>query len=123
MHSRSLYPLITKDPASGAEMIVTRLECPESGVVLEGSFSLGWMGRLTSEQLDFVGLLLKSRNNLQKLANDLGVAYNTARSRLDDIVDALGGEADLVRADVLEKLASRDISVEEALAKLRVKKS
>jgi len=123
VHSRSLYPLITKDPASGAEMIVTRLECPESGVVLEGSFSLGWMGRLTSEQLDFVGLLLKSRNNLQKLANDLGVAYNTARSRLDDIVDALGGEADLVRADVLEKLASRDISVEEALAKLRVKKS
>ncbi len=41
-----MYPLITRDPVSGGEMIVTRLECPESGIVIEGRFSLGWIGRL-----------------------------------------------------------------------------
>ena len=81
-----MYPLLTRDPASGGELIVTRLECPQSGVVIEGSFSLGWVGRLTPEQFEFVGQLVRYRGNVQKLAAELGIAYNTARSRLDDIV-------------------------------------
>jgi hypothetical protein len=119
----SLYPLITRDPATGKEMIATRLECPESGVVVEGRFSLGWMGRLASDQLDFVGLLLKHRNNLQKLASELGVAYNTARSRLDDIVESVGGvmepKRDPHREEVLDKLASKQIDFDEAMKQLR----
>lgn len=119
------YPLITRDPAAGGELIVTRLESLESGTVIEGRFSLGWIGRLTPEQLDFVGLLLKYRNNLQKLAGELGVAYNTARSRLDDVVAALGGESegprDEHREAVLEKLASKEISFDEAMTQLKQK--
>jgi hypothetical protein len=122
-----LYPLITRDPASGGEMIVTRLECPESGTILEGRFSLGWMGRLSTEQLNFVGQLLKNRNNLQKLANELGVAYNTARSRLDEVVEALGGPAeegnDQVLHDVIEKLSTKEISFDEAMNQLKSRKT
>ena len=118
-----LYQLLTRDPASGGELIVTRLECPTSGVVIEGRFSLGWVGRLTPEQLDFVGLLLKHRNNLQKLAGELGVAYNTARSRLDDIVDAVGGPSapagSTERLEVLEQLAAGDIGLDQALEQLQ----
>src|SRR5207244_11571330 len=89
-----MYPLITKDPVSGGELIVTRLECPESGIVIEGRFTLGWIGRLTREQLDFVELMVKYRGNIQKLAAELDIAYNTASIRLDEIVTALGGAAD-----------------------------
>jgi len=46
-----LNPLITRDPVNGGELIVTRLESPESGVVIKGAFSIGWIGRLTPEQL------------------------------------------------------------------------
>ena len=117
-----LYPLLTRDPASGAELIVTRLECPASGVVIEGRFGLGWIGRLTPEQLDFLGLLVKHRNNLQKLAGELGVAYNTARSRLDDIVDAVGGSSapagSSQRLEILERLAAGEIGFEDALKQL-----
>src|SRR5256884_6518222 len=114
-----MHPLITRDPVSGNELIVTRLECPQSGIVIKGKFSLGWIGRLTREQLDFDELLVKNRGNIQKLAQDLDIAYNTARSRLDEIVTALGGapESD-GRADrraILDRLASREISVEEAM--------
>src|SRR5260370_7142523 len=84
-----MYPLITRDPVSGSELIVTRLESPQSGIVIEGQFSLGWIGRLTREQLDFVELLVKNRGNIQKLAQDLDMAYNTARSRLDEIITPL----------------------------------
>lgn len=124
-----MYPILTKDPVSGHELIVTRLECPESGVLIEGRFSLGWMGALTPDQLDFVGLLLRHRNNLQRLAAELGVAYNTARSRLDEIVAAVGGtpgarpdtpEPDAQqRAETLEKLAAGELTYEQAMAALR----
>src|SRR5215831_2046094 len=84
-----LNPLITRDPVTGGELIVTRLESPQSGLVIEGAFSLGWVGRLTPEQLEFVGQLVRNRGNVQKVAADLDIAYNTARNRLDDIVAAL----------------------------------
>src|SRR2546426_4789300 len=116
--STCMYPLITKDPVSGGELIVTRLECPESGIVIEGRFSLGWIGRLSREQLDFVELLVKSRGNIQKIAADLDIAYNTARSRLDEIVTALGGppETDgrVDRRAILNRLHAKEIRVEEA---------
>lgn len=122
MREYPLYPLITRDPASGGELLVTRLECPESGVVIEGRFSLGWIARLTPEQLEFVGLLVRHRGNVQRLAAEIGVAYNTARNRLDDIVAALGGAGDdgtrpdprAARLNVLDRLAAGAIGVEEA---------
>jgi hypothetical protein len=116
-----LQRLITRDPVSGGELIVTRLESPESGIVIEGVFSLGWIGRLTPEQLEFVGHLVRSRGNVQKVAADLNVAYNTARNRLDDIVAALGepvergGEERERRTDVLRRLSEGEIGFDEAM--------
>ena len=118
-----MYPIITRDPVSGNELIVTRLECPQSGIVIEGQFTLGWIGRLTREQLDFVELLVKNRGNIQRMASDLDIAYNTARSRLDEIVTALGGAPENDgrpdRRIVLDRLASKEISVEEAMRLLK----
>jgi hypothetical protein len=118
-----MHPIITRDPVSGNELIVTRLESPQSGIVIEGQFSLGWIGRLSREQLDFVELLVKNRGNIQKLASDLDIAYNTARSRLDEIVTALGGTPEsngrVDRRLILDRLASKEISVEDAMRLLR----
>ena len=113
--------MITRDPVSGGELIVTRLKSPQSGIVIEGSFSLGWIGRLTPEQLEFVGRLVRSRGNVQKVAADLNIAYNTARNRLDDIVAALGEplkreeEERVRRLTVLRRLSAGDLEFDEAL--------
>jgi hypothetical protein len=118
-----LLPLITRDPVSGGELVVTRLESPQSGLVIEGAFSLGWIGRLTPEQLEFVGHLVRSRGNVQKVAADLNIAYNTARNRLDDIVAALDAPDDGMRGDqererrtaVLRRLSEGEIEFDEAM--------
>ncbi len=120
-----VHPLITHDPVSGGELIVTRLECPQSGIVIEGAFSLGWIGRLTPEQLEFVGVLVRQRGNVQKVAADLDVAYNTARNRLDDVVAALGvaverDDADQDRRnDALQRLAAGEIEFDEAMRQVK----
>jgi hypothetical protein len=123
-----MHPLLTTCPVTGKPLIVTRLESPESGIVIEGQFDLGWIGRLSAEQLEFVELLVKNRGNINGVASDLKVAYNTARSRLDDIVGTLGfgPVPDPQAADrrlILDRLASKDISVEDAMRQLRGERS
>ena len=134
MADGQLQPLPTRDPFTGGDVVVTRLECEGSGVVIEGRFTLGWVGRLTPEQLDFVGLLLRYRNNLQRLASDLGVAYNTARSRLDDVVAAVDAaptdpphpppaprpdRSAPARRQILEQVARGELDPQEAARLLR----
>ena len=117
-------PLPTRDPFGPGELVVTRLESPTTGVTIEGRFTLGWLGRLTPEQLELVGLLLVRRNNLQRLATDLGIAYNTARNRFEEIVVALGAAAEDAppprarRTDVLRRVEAGELTPEEAAALL-----
>ena len=127
--TRRLLPVPPRDPFDGGRLVITRLENPETGTVIEGRFDLGWVGRLTREQLDFVGLLVKHRANVQRLAGDIGIAYNTARARLDEIVQAVGGSVDEDAApdpspaasvdEVLDGLASGAIDAGRAIDQLR----
>jgi len=127
--TRRLLPVPPRDPFDGGRLVVTRLENPETGTIIEGRFDLGWVGRLTREQLDFVGLLVKHRANVQRLAGDIGIAYNTARARLDEIVQAVGGSVDGDAAsdpapaaavdEVLDSLASGTIDAAKAIDQLR----
>ena len=119
-----MHPLLTTCPVCGSALHVTRMECGECHTALEGRFTLGRLGRLSRDQLDFVELMVKNRGNINSVAGELKVAYNTARSRLDDVVATLGygGPPDDGRADrrtVLDRLAAKDISVEEAMRLLR----
>jgi hypothetical protein len=98
-----VHPLITKDPVNGETLIVTRLEGPGSGVVITGRFSLGWIGRLTPQQIEFVGQMVRYRGNIQRLAMELNVAYNTARNHLDEIVAALERPDDAERLENVRK--------------------
>ena len=127
--TRRLLPVPPRDPFDGGRLVVTRLENLETGTVIQGRFDLGWVGRLTREQLDFVGLLVKHRANVQRLAGDIGIAYNTARARLDEIVQAVGGSVDEGAAsdpspaasvdEVLDGLASGAIDAAKAIDQLR----
>ena len=121
-----MYPLLTTCPVCGDSLHAVRLACDTCQSGIDGHFSLGWVGRLSREQLEFVELMVKNRGNINSVAGDLRVAYNTARSRLDDIVAALGyaappaeenGRPD--RRAVLDRLAAKEISVEEAMKLLR----
>lgn len=119
-----MHPLMTTCPVTGKPMIATRLECPESGITIEGQFSLGWIGLLTADQLEFVELMIKNRGNINNVASDMKIAYNTARSRLDDIIATLGyatipQEYQQDRRVVLDRLAAKEISVEDAMKLLK----
>ncbi|CAA9246530.1 MAG: hypothetical protein AVDCRST_MAG26-1694 [uncultured Chloroflexia bacterium] len=118
------YPLLTVCPVCRGPFHVTALACDRCVSRLEGTFALGWLGQLSGEQLEFVRLMIKNRGNINSVAAELKIAYNTARSRLDDIVLAMGGPPPpppppVDRRAVLDRLSSGELSVDEAMRILR----
>jgi hypothetical protein len=116
-----------------AELVVTHLRCPDCGTGLEGNFRLSRFDRLSREQLRFIDVFVKNRGVIRDVERELSISYPTVRSRLDEVIVALGyddpgpkeqsGDAGTVPPDrrrrILDRLQAGEITAEEAIAQLR----
>lgn len=124
-----MYPVIGKCPVCGDVLSVTRLHCRNCDSALEGQFTLGRFYQLSPKQLSFVETFIRCEGKLTRLQEELGMSYPTARARLTEVIRALGYEVDEEEEDVspeerktiLEKLATGDISSQQAVELLKGK--
>ena len=124
-----MYPVIGKCPVCGDTMAVSRLHCRSCDSALEGQFSLGRFYQLSPQQLAFVETFIRCEGKLTRVQDELSMSYPTARARLTDVIRALGyevrEEAEPVsveeRKAILERLASGEISSENAVELLKAK--
>ncbi len=124
-----MYPVIGKCPVCGDSMAVSRLHCRSCDSALEGQFSLGRFYQLSPQQLAFVETFIRCEGKLTRLQDELSMSYPTARARLTDVIRALGYEVREeaepvsveVRKSILERLASGEISSEDAVELLKGK--
>lgn len=125
-----MYPVVGKCPVCSDTLAVTRLHCRNCDSALEGQFSLGRFYRLSAQQLAFIETFIRCEGKLTRLQEELGMSYPTARVRLTDVIRALGyevredeGEPVSVeeRKTILERLASGELSSEEAVELLKGK--
>ena len=121
-----MHPILTQCPVCHDDLLVTHLVCRNCGTALEGRFTLGPLFQLTSEQLHFVEIFLRCEGRINRVQEELGLSYPTVRSRLVEVIRALGyevgeeREADGERRqEVLERLARKEISSEEAFRLLQ----
>ena len=141
-----VHDVIATCPVCTDELTITRLHCRSCGTALEGEFGVGRFGRLDREQMRLLESFLRSRGNLKEMERELGISYPTVRGRVDALVRALdladGAAVDLPeepaaasaddvpapapldsgaedRRTILERLARREISADEAAAALR----
>ena len=84
------HDVISTCPVCSSELAVTRLHCGSCGTTLEGDFSVGRFGRLSRDQLALLESFLRSRGNLRDMERELGISYPTVRSRVEQLVRALG---------------------------------
>jgi len=117
-----MYSVPTECPVCHDDLLVTRLVCRNCGTALEGRFEMGNLLQLTPEQLHFVEVFVRCEGKINRVQEELGLSYPTVRSRLEDVIRALGyevGEPEGVdeetRQEILERLARKEISSEEAL--------
>jgi hypothetical protein len=115
-------------PFDGGEIIVTRFYCPGSDVTVEGQFTVQMpFAHLTPEQLHFVETFVRCEGKLSHMERELGISYPTIRSRLHEIIRALGYEpgkeekpeiSNEQRQEILAELEAGRISFEEAMERL-----
>jgi hypothetical protein len=110
-------------PVCGGDMVVRELECPACDLTIRGRFETSPFAALSSEQLDFVKIFLKSRGNIKAVERELGVSYPTVSGRLNEVVLALGltPEPDVTRElkdELLAKLEAGEIDADEFLRRL-----
>ncbi|HID57168.1 TPA: DUF2089 domain-containing protein [Candidatus Poribacteria bacterium] len=78
-----------KCPSCGGEMVIKRLACTKCDTVVEGTFTLGPLSRLSTETASFIEMFVKNRGNMRKVSKELGVSYPTARKQLERVVEEL----------------------------------
>ena len=132
------HDVIATCPVCSNELAITRLHCGSCGTTLEGDFSVGRFGRLNRDQVALLESFLRSRGNLREMERELGISYPTVRARVEALVRALGfgALADAAAGDtadddtevaplprtrdsILERLARREISAEDAALAIR----
>lgn len=131
-----VHDVIATCPVCAGELTIARLHCRSCGTALEGEFGVGRFGRLDREQLALLESFLRARGNLKEMERELGISYPTVRARVDALVRSLGlaegaaadmADEELVeeapasgeRRAILERLARREISAEDAATALR----
>jgi hypothetical protein len=122
-----MYPVIGTCPICGETLTVTRLHCRACDSTVEGHFTLGRFYQLSPEQMAFVETFIRCEGKLTRVQEELGMSYPTVRSRLNDVIRALGYEVSETKQEtspeerrlVLEQLASGEISSQEAIQLLQ----
>ena len=121
--------VIGQCPICKETLEVTRLYCPSCDTTVEGHFALGRFYQLSPDQLAFIETLVRCEGKINRVGEELGISYPTVRSRLNDVVRALGYEvgeeepsgtlSDEDRKALLEQLAQGKVTSEEAIKRLR----
>ena len=111
----------------GGQLEIRELHCSDCDITIRGSFPMegsGPFARLSDDQLAFLHLFVTSRGNMSDVERSLGVSYPTVRAKLDDLIAALEPGANppaseaattLSRTDVMDRVSSGELTVDEAM--------
>jgi hypothetical protein len=108
-----------------ASIEVERVRLVESGVVIEGPFSLPPVARLSAEDQVFVAAFIRCHGNIKQMEKYFGVSYPTIKNRLNKIGAQLSfveiaqepeGESPApTRTEILDRVSRGELSVEAAI--------
>lgn len=125
---------LSKCPVCDSDLAITRMYCVNCDTTIEGHFTAEHtpFGHLSPEQMQFLLTFVKCEGRLNRMEDEMNLSYPTLRSRLNEIVRALGYEPGKEEApislsaddrrEILDRLDRGEISWEEAQARLRGEK-
>lgn len=116
--------VLTNCPVCDGELEVAEYLCAKCGVSIKGRFRQNLIARLSPEDAEFVKVFLAAHGSIKEVERILGISYPTVKARLDQINSAIGnptiGKKSVEeKLDILGGIESGNLSVEDALKKLR----
>ncbi len=122
-----MFPAPRICPVCQDDLTISRMDCRNCGTGIEGSYTFSGLAQLSTEQLFFVETFIRCEGKFNRMEKEFGLSYPTLRSRLHDIIRALGytvGEAPAApiseeeRARILDRIAQGELTAEEAMSLL-----
>lgn len=121
------HELIGKCPVCNQELEVKKLGCRFCGTNIEGNFEICKFCKLDPEQKRFIEIFIKCRGNIKEVERELNISYPTVRSKLDQVIKALGYDVGNIpdddkgqkRKEILDLLNTGELSSKEAIKLLK----
>jgi hypothetical protein len=93
----TMNALPSQCPICGGGITITRLQCDECDITIEGRFAptpaaSNPFSQLNPEQMQFAMTFVKCEGKLNRMEDELNLSYPTLRSRLQDVIRAMGYE-------------------------------
>jgi len=124
-----MNPVLGKCPICGQPLTAVRLHCRSCDTSIEGQFAIGRFEHLSPDQLAFVETFVRCEGKINRMEEALDLSYPTIRSRLREVIRALGYEINQVeepsspsdedRHKILDDLEQGRITSEQAVRLLR----
>ena len=109
----------------GQRLVVERVRLAEKDIVIEGSFELPQLARLSSEDQVFITAFVRSHGSIKEMERIFGVSYPTIKSRLTRIADSLEfvqNDPTPSKNEILERLQRGEITAEHAIREMEALK-
>jgi len=106
----------------GASLTVERVRLEETDIVLEGSFELPPLARLTMEDQIFVTAFIRSHGSIKEMEELFGISYPTVKKRLNRLsrqLEFVEINPPSSKSEILSQLEQEEITVDEAIKKLK----
>ena len=114
-----------------APIEIERVRLVDSGVAIEGPFTLPPLAQLAAEDQVFVAAFVRCHGSIKQMEQYFGVSYPTIKNRLNKIGSQLsfveieqGSDTDSpaqTRSEVLDRLSRGELTVAQALERLKDK--
>jgi hypothetical protein len=119
-----MYKLLSRCPVCSNKLKAIRLRCNRCNTVIDNEFELSKFDYLNTEQLYFIETFIRCRGSIKEVERELGISYPTVRAKLDEVIENLGYSAKETKVkqeskDILDALEKGNISVDEAISKLK----
>jgi hypothetical protein len=106
----------------GAAFTIERVRLKDKDIVIEGSFELPPLARLTMEDQIFLTAFIRGHGSIKEVEGLFGISYPTVKNRLNAIAAQLpfiDVNPPASRNEVLARLERGEISVDEAIKQMK----
>jgi hypothetical protein len=119
------YKLLSDCPVCSDKLKAVKLTCSTCGTSIESEFEFSRFEHLSDEHLRFAEIFIKCGGSIKEVEKELGISYPTVKSRLNDVIRALGYEVNEERImdvkNIIDKLESGEITPDDAVKKIKSK--
>jgi len=105
----------------GHRVLVERVRIAEKDIVIEGSFELPQLARLSTDDQIFITAFVRSHGSIKEMERIFGVSYPTIKSRLTRIANSLEfveTNPTPSKSEILERLQRGEITAEDAIREM-----